>query len=562
MMTREQALAELTGPGGSFEITTQDIRGVPMRAYSVRPHTLRDVLVDSRDYGSREYLVYDDDRYTFDETFQIVSGLANELVSTYGIKQGDRVAVAMRNYPEFIFFFWAIASIGAIVVPLNAWWTADELTYGMQDSGAVFLAADRERLERVRDLLPGWGLRGIISVRVDADVEGVEKWADVRARLATTAKLPPAEIAPDDDVTILYTSGTTGRSRGAVHTHRNHITNLLNTRLGGAVGALMTGAQPNPAAAPAAGLATMPMFHISQLSSIYISAATGSKIVLMYKWDPEVALELIERERVTSFGGVPMQVNGVFNSPDLTKRDLSSLVSIGFGAAAVPPERVMRVQSLFGGKVSTGTGYGMTEATSAVTVIGGQEYWDYPNSVGKATPVNEVKIVDDDGNEVPLGETGELWARGPNIVHGYWDKPEDTARAFSDGWHHSGDVARMDEEGRVFLVDRIKDVVIRAGENVYCGEVEAALYDHPAVHTTSVIGLPHEDLGEEVVAVVRLVDGQQVSVEELQAHVGEKLASFKVPSTILFIDDDVPRTATGKVLKRALRDQMKEQLGR
>jgi acyl-CoA synthetase (AMP-forming)/AMP-acid ligase II len=301
----------------------------------------------------------------------------------------------------------------------------------------------------------------------------------------------------------------------------------------------------------------MPLFHISQLSSIYINAATGSKSVLMYKWDVERALELIERERLTSFGGVPLQVQGVFDSPSLHTRDLSSLGSFGFAATAIAPEKVMRVEKLFGGRVMAGTGYGMTEATSAVTFINGQEYWDHPDSVGRPTPVNDIRIVDDEGGDVPVGGVGELWVKGPNIVRGYWNNPEATALAFSDGWHHSGDVARVDEEGRVHLVDRIKDVVIRAGENVYCGEVEAVLYDSPAVHTVAVVGLPHETLGEEVVAVVRLADGYgETTAEELQAHVGERLARFKVPSTIVFITEDVPRTATGKIMKRAIRDQL------
>ncbi|MCW2540368.1 MAG: AMP-dependent synthetase and ligase [Frankiales bacterium] len=566
MTTRDEAIAQLTAPGAPFELSVQDIRGAKMKAYAVAPFTFADMLRASRQYGDKDWFIYQDERYSFEQNYRIASGLAHELINTYGIKKGDRVAIALRNYPEFVFLFWAVTSIGAVLVPLNAWWTADELAYGIQDSGAVFLAADRERITSLKDRLPGLGLRGVISIRTDEVIDGVDKWDDVKARFDPNAELPDVDLDTDDMATILYTSGTTGQSRGAIHTHRNHATNLLNMRLNGAAAVLVAGgdpfAAPNPDAVQGAALANMPFFHISQMSSIYLTNATGSKLVSMYKWDPEVGLDLIEQERISSFGGVPMQINGVFNSPTLEKRDLSSLVSFGFAATTAPPERVKRVETLFGGRVTAGTGYGMTEATSAVTLIGGQEYWDHPDSVGRATPVNEIKIVDDDGNEVPTGQTGELWVRGPNIVQGYWNKPEADARSFIDGWHRSGDVARLDEEGRVYLVDRIKDIVIRAGENVFCGEVEAALYDHPSVHTTAVIGLPHEVLGEEVVAVVRLQDGASTTAAELQEHVGKKLASFKVPSTIIFIDEDVPRTATGKVLKRDLRDQMAKLEGR
>ncbi|GAA3057183.1 class I adenylate-forming enzyme family protein [Pseudonocardia yunnanensis] len=555
--TRDDALARLIGPGGPFEIREQDVLGVQVRAYQVGPHTLTEVLEASRVWGNRDYLVYDDERYTYEQHYDVVAGLAHHLAENYGIGPGDRIVIAMRNYPEFPLFFWAAQALGAVAVLLNAWWTEHELQFGLDDSEGVFLVVDRERLERMQRIIPAARrLRGVVSVRTEQALDGVVPFAEMRKHLQAGLTLRPVEIDTDDLATILYTSGTTGRARGAMHSHRNHCTNLLNAQLNGAIAAEMAGIEPDLEPAPQrGGLAHMPLFHISQLSSLYIGMAAGSKSVLMYRWDAERALELIERERLTSFGGVPLQVQGLFDSPSLNTRDLSSLESFGFAATAIAPEKVLRVQKLFGGRVAAGTGYGMTEATSAVTLIGGQEYWEHPDSVGRPTPVNDIKIVDELGDEVPTGEVGELWVKGPNIVRGYWRSPEATALAFSDGWHHSGDVARVDDEGRVYLVDRIKDVVIRAGENVYCGEVEAVLYDHPAVHTAAVFGLPHERLGEEVAAVVRLADGYgSTTAEELQAHTAERLARFKVPSRIEFITEDVPRTATGKIMKRALRD--------
>ncbi|MFR9804059.1 class I adenylate-forming enzyme family protein [Pseudonocardia sp. RS010] len=562
MTTVDEALAELSAPGAPYEIREQTINGRTMRAFAVGPHNFAEMVHLGHTFGDREWIVYQDERYTFEQCYRIISGLAHELRTTYGIRPGDRVAIAARNYPEFLFFFWAVPSIGAVLVPLNAWWSVDEMVYGIEDSGAVALAVDGDRLALLRDRLPGLGLRGVVSLKADEDVDGVERWEDVRARFDPAAELPEVEIEPEDLATILYTSGTTGRARGVPQTHRNHQTDLLNMVIQAAALGRAAGVEPDPAAPQPATLANMPFFHISQMISVVTTWNTGGKLVATYKWDPELSLELIEREHITAMSGVPLMVTALLNSPSLKTRDLSSLVSYGFAATAAPPERVLRIRSEFGGRVAAMTGYGMTEATGAVTLISGEEYWAHPDSVGKPMPVNVIKIVDEKGREVPTGETGELLVSGPNVVTGYWHKPEDSAKAFVDGWHRSGDIARLDEEGRVYLVDRMKDIVIRAGENVYCGEVEAVLYEHPAVHTAVVIGLPHERLGEEVAAVVRLQPGTEATAEDLQQHVRGRLAGFKVPSTVLIVDTDVPRTATGKVLKRELRDRVAADLGR
>jgi long-chain acyl-CoA synthetase len=551
----EEAVRRITGPGGPFEIAVEDIRGVPTRAYQRGPRTLVEVLAEARPTDDETvYLIYGEDRFTHAETRDIVAGLAHYLRTEVGVGKGDRVALALRNYPEFVFFFWAALSLGAIAVPLNAWWTADELRYGLEDSGAIALVVDEERLTRLAGLLPELTqLRQTVSVRTPVTAPGVLPWAELRARLARGLDLPQVDIDTDDDCTILYTSGTTGRSRGAVHSHRNHCTNLINGLVRGAAAAPDAPPPPVTAATQPGSLAHMPLFHITQLSSLYISLPARTKLVLMYRWDAEKALEHIERERLTAFGGTPLHAQDVLDAPSFGKRDLSSLRGFGMGATAIPPELVLRINEVFAGKVGSGTGYGMTEATSAVTLIGGQEYVDHPDSVGRPTPVNELRIVDSGGRDQPQGERGELWVKGPNIVRGYWNNPEATAAAFSGGWHHSGDVARLDDAGRVYIVDRVKDVVIRAGENVHTGEVEAALYDHPAVRVASVVGLPHPRLGEEVVAVVELYPDAAATAEDLRTHVAGKLAYFKVPARILFTDQELPRTATGKVIKREVR---------
>jgi long-chain acyl-CoA synthetase len=372
--------------------------------------------------------------------------------------------------------------------------------------------------------------------------------------------LPDATIDPEDDATIFYTSGTTGFPKGALGTHRNICTNLVSLLLSSARNALRRG--EDPAAAPAdtaqsAYLLSVPFFHATGCHSVLVSnLAFGGKIVIMYKWDPERALELIERERVTTFGGVPSMVWQVLESPSFDQRDLSSVKSIGYGGAPAPPELVKRIAAMFPGRVP-GNGYGLTETSSVTTQNVGDDYLRKPTSVGVPVPVCDVQVVDELGEVVEQGGLGELWIRGPNVVKGYWGKPEATAEAFvADGWFRSGDVARIDEEGFVYIVDRAKDMVIRGGENVYCAEVEAALFEHPAVTDVAVIGVPHRVLGEEVAAVVCLKPGASATAEELRAHVADRLAAFKVPAHVWFRAEELPRNPAGKVLKRDLRDEV------
>ncbi|HET6795235.1 MAG TPA: class I adenylate-forming enzyme family protein [Acidimicrobiales bacterium] len=557
MATREEAIAQLTGPGGPFEIRQEVVLGVPMRVYAGGPRAMRDIVVGSRQFGDRPFLVWYDEHYSYADHFDLVAGLAHELRDNHGVGHGDRVAIAMRNYPEFLISFWATQALGAVAVPLNAWWTGPELEYGLRDSGAKVLFADGERLRRLDKIVGGIDtLTSVIAVRAGDDPGPGEPFEEVAARLPRGLELPEVEVGIDDDATIMYTSGTTGRPKGAVGTQRNHITNLLNTLLGGAAGAAIAGITPDPDAPQACGLQTFPFFHIGGLSGLYISTAVGSKLVLMYKWDVAEALDLIEREGVTSAAMVPTLLRQLLESPSLTGRDVSRLGAIASGGAAVPPDLIRRIESDFASKVSPANGYGLTETTSAVVANSGPMYFEHPDSVGLPAPTADLRIVDLDGNDVPDGEIGELWFRGPNVVRGYWNQPEATAAAFTDGWFHTGDLGRRDEDGFVYVVDRIKDVVIRGGENVYCAEVEAVLFEHPAVLDVAIIGVPHRSLGEEVAAVVQLREGASATAQDLQRHVAERLATFKVPSLVVFRDEPLPRNAAGKVLKRELRDEV------
>jgi len=552
--------AALTAPGQPFEMAEVTIRGVPTRTWRSAPAHLREVLEASRERGDATFLVYEDERLSFSGHADAVAALAHALVDTWGVGKGDRVAIAMRNFPEWSVAFWAAACVGAVVVPLNAWWTGPELEYGIADSGARILLCDLERLERLAPHLDDLALTAVVVAKAGDEVAAPAlRFEDVVGSPEPGRALPDVELDPEDDATIFYTSGTTGRPKGALGTSRNICTNLISLLLGQARNAARSGTAPaaDESLVQNAYLLSVPFFHATGCHSVLAAnLAFGGKIVIMHKWDPERALELIERERVTTFGGVPSMVWQVLESPSFEQRDLSSVRSIGYGGAPAPPELVRRIESMFPGRTPS-NGYGLTETSSVTTQNIGVDYLRKPESVGIPVPVCDVRVVDEVGAPLPDGAVGELLIRGPNVVKGYWGRPEATTEAFlGDGWFRTGDVARIDEEGFVFIVDRAKDMVIRGGENVYCAEVEAALFEHPAITDVAVFGVPHRVLGEEVAAVVCLRPGHEATAEALQAHVRERLAAFKAPAHIWFREDELPRNPAGKVLKRQLRDEV------
>ncbi len=559
-MSLAEADATLTAPGQTFEIGHADVRGLATRIWLHAPATLADVVRASRGHGTAPFIVYEDEVLTFEQHFAAVAQMAQVLRNRFAVREGDRVALAMRNFPEWSIAFWAATAAGAVVVPLNAWWTEDELRYGLDDSGARLLFADREREVRLREVwseLPG--VEAVIVARSDDGVDdGHLELADVLGDPPADVELPTVGVGPESDATIFYTSGTTGRPKGALGTHRNICTNPMSLIYVTMRTALRAGSEGPSAEAAAqnAYLLSVPLFHATGCHSILVvNTLVGGKLVMMHHWDPARALELIERERITIFGGVPAMAMQVLDHPDFATRDTSSVKSVAYGGAPAPPELVRRITQHFpGGGASNG--YGMTETSSVSTMNQGDDYVRKPESVGPPVPVVEVKVVDPAGTDLPEGQVGELWIKGPNIVKGYWNKPEATAETFTDGWVHTGDVARIDDEGFVYIVDRAKDMLIRGGENIYCVEIEDVLYQHPAVADAAVIGIPDDVLGEEVGAVVTLRPGAQPTVAELQEHVRRRLAAFKVPVRVWLRDDPLPRNPAGKVLKRQLRDEL------
>jgi long-chain acyl-CoA synthetase len=589
-VTIAEANATLTAPGQPFEMEELDIRGVSTRTWKNAPPSLRTVLDLSLGHGDATFLVYEDERTTFAEHYRIACTLAHRLRDQFGVVQGDRVAIVMRNLPEWVMAFWATTLAGAIVVPLNAWWSAEELRYGLEDSGSKVAFVDQERAARLRPVL---GDLEAFTTLIVADEHRASTTTNTPTA-ASNADGPPSDgstfsewpfplalgdidenaappdltIEPEDDATIFYTSGTTGRPKGAVGTHRNICTNLMNLyflntrgqlrfRSGGLVDASADRRQPSY-------LLSVPLFHATGCHAVMVTnLAIGGKIVMMHHFDPERALELIEREQIVTFGGVPAMVMQVLDSPNFERTDTSSIKGVSYGGAPAPPDLVRRIRAAWPvGQPSNG--YGLTETSSVTSMNTGQDYIAKPESVGPPVPVTDVAIVPEDytgaepDDTLPRGPEvrGELWVKGPQVVRGYWHRSEETALTFTEGWLHTGDIARLDDENFIYIVDRAKDLIIRGGENVYSVQVEAALYEHPAVADCAVIGVPHPTLGEEVGAVVVLRPGQKVGAEELSQHVRQRLAGFMVPTHIWFRSEPLPRNPAGKVLKRTLRDEL------
>ncbi|WP_370033439.1 class I adenylate-forming enzyme family protein [Qipengyuania mesophila] len=555
-MSRTECAARLIAPGERFEMEMVDIGGVSTRVWKNAPANLRLVAMAGRAHGDRLFTIYEDERVTYDAWFRAVARLAAEFRAR-GVDKGDRVALAMRNLPEWPVAFFAAVTIGAICVPLNAWWTGQELAFGLANSGAKLLVCDDERWDRIaphRAEFPE--LETVFVSRCDGDLDGAERLEEIIGKPNDYAALPGGElpdcdIAPDDDATIFYTSGTTGEPKGALGTHRNLCTNILSSGYSAACAALRRGEQP-PEPVQKVGLTVIPLFHVTACSAGLMGyVVAGHTMVFMHKWDPVKAFELIEREKVNMTGGVPTIAWQLIEHPERGNYDLSSLEAIAYGGAPSAPELVRKIYEVFG--ALPGNGWGMTETMATVTSHSSEDYLNRPDSCGPPVATADVKIMSEDGKtELPVGEVGELWARGPMVVKGYWNRPEATAETFVDGWVRTGDLARLDEEGFCYIADRAKDMIIRGGENIYSSEVENVLYDHPAVTDAALIGIPHKTLGEEPAAVVHLAPGMSASEEELRAWVAERLAKFKVPVRVAFVKDTLPRNANGKILKKDL----------
>lgn len=553
----DTAVAQLTSASAPFEIIDQVINGVAYKFYKNAPRVLPELFAPGKEFGDKEFLVYEGERCTFKQFFQQAASIGHQLVSAYGVKKGDRVAVAMRNYPEWMSSFVAITSVGAVAVPLNSWGQAKELEYGLTDAGVNIVICDQQRLDYIAPRLSELGIRAIVvrsTVAVQPEnVQTLEEFVGPAANV----NMPEVDINPEDMALIMYTSGTTGNPKGAVSCHRALCQAITNFECTAAASAMTNseaiGKMVEKGYDPT-GLLAVPLFHISGCHAQFlVSLRGGRKIVIMYKWDATKALAYVKSERVTTVAAAPSMLMDLLEAPEFDSTDTNSLCALGAGGAATPP----KVAKLVMEKVPDGypgTGWGMTETNALGSSFTGNAFQYKPGSAGFLHPIADIEIRDDDGNVLAQGEAGNIWIKGPTLITEYWHKPEANAKEFKDGWFLSGDIGYFDDEGFLFLSDRAKDMVIRGGENIFPVEIESTLLDHPAVHEVAAFGVPHEKLGEELVVVVVTKAEFTLSEEDIKAFAAERLARFKVPTQVALQAEPLPRNATNKVLKKHVKE--------
>lgn len=554
--SRQELAAAATAPGQDYEIVAGEFWGRPCRVFKNAPQTLRHLYDDSR--SDETFIVYEDERYSFEESWQRASQIGQLLVDNYGIQKGDRVAISMRNYPEWILSFNAVTSIGAIAVAMNSLWLSDEMAYGLNDSGAKVLFADQERLDRLEPV------RGDVDVHViairptKALGSGVVDLEDLLTNVGKVDMPSVDNFTAQDPATIFYTSGSTGHPKGVLSCHGNIISALLSWELEAGLHAAEFNVEaPEDPGYQLATLQGVPLFHVTGSHAVMLSSHRAQrKLVCMYKWDANFAAELIDREKIASFVGPAAMTGDLVEISKETNFDLSSLAVVGGGGAPRAPDQVKNIGTAFANALPN-TGWGMTETNAIGTGIGGQDYLDHPDSAGRTATIVDVRIADEDGNDMPTGERGEVQIKGATLFEGYWNRPDANAEAMTGDWLQTGDVGFFNEEGYLYIVDRIKDLVIRGGENIGCAEVEAALLEHDQIVEASVYGVPDERLGEEVGATI-YCGGNSLSEELLQEFLVQRIARFKVPRYLKISAEPLPRIATGKIDKKRLREEARQ----
>lgn len=550
--TSEQVMAS----GQMFETDEVTVRGQQLRVWKHASADLRQLWHDTASHGDKDYLVYRDERWTYTQAHDQVRRIAAWL-SANGVGQHDRVAIAMRNYPEWMLAYWAITSMGAVVVGINAWWVPAELAYALGDAKPSVVVCDQERLQRLAEIHADFPRIRAVAVRCQGELpDWATPWTEI---LTAEPAMPAANIDPDDDACIFYTSGTTGKPKGAQLTHRGCCNNVMSMLyLDPTQGSVTEKIKNDPCLDPAienppppTQLLATPLFHVTanNCAAQPITLA-GGKLVFMYKWDSEEALRLIQREKIHAISSVPSMTRELLLHPAFGDYDTSSITSFGGGGAAVQPDLVDKIDNM--GLVAA-QGYGMTETCGIIAASIGVFLVAKPTSCGPPLPIYDICITDADGNALPAGEIGQVCVMGAQLIKGYINLPEATADTIIDGWLQTGDIGYLDEDNFLYLVDRAKDMVLRGGENIYCSEVENLLFRHDAVLEAAVFSVPDERLGEEVGAAIYLQKGSTVNAEAVREYAREHLATFKIPRYIWILETPLPRNANGKFLKKSLR---------
>ncbi|VAV96162.1 Long-chain-fatty-acid--CoA ligase [hydrothermal vent metagenome] len=552
----EAFVAGATAPGAELAVSRQKVGDVEYTVFDAAPDSLRDMFAMMQLHGDLPFIVEDCEHHSFIDLYQRCCRFAHALLDL-GVEKGDRVGIFMRNRTEWVVSFIGATLAGAVVTPLNSWWGPDELGFVLADSGAKVLIADPRRAVHVDAMKkPPAGLIKIICCASDGDFADWQNFTKLETSNNNTTA-PDIAIGPEDDVSLMYTSGSTGVPKGAISTNRGIVSAVMGYALMGlalkfykAGGKLEEDTGPQPSI-----LLPIPLFHVTGCVVIFlVSVIAARKLVLMRKWDVNDAMRLIETEKIQTLTGVPTMTADLMNAPDRDQYDLSSLTDLSAGGAARPADQVKLLNEAFGGAAPL-AGYGLTETNGIGAFITGDAYLAHPSSIGRAAkPIVELEIRDPQtGANIPDGERGEIWIKSVCNIRGYWNQPEATRETFTDGWLHTGDVGLIDENNLLYIVDRIKDIIIRGGENIATLEVESAVSALDGVLECTVFGLPHKRLGEEVATVICEVPGTNLTAQQVHAALKGTLASYKIPSKIIIQSERLPRIATGKIAKKDIR---------
>ncbi len=547
----DAAVAGLTGPGGPMPVTSVTRDGIDYPAIAVAPPALPYYFAHfCAEHADKPFLVAGEERLSFAQVHAAATDVARALVDGHGVARGDRVGIAMRNSPSWIILYMGILMAGGVATLLNGWWQTGELADAIAEVECKLVFADAPRAQRLDEAT---GL-GADVVPIDDRLPIAEAMAPVTSRGGSAQTALPM-LTGDDNATILFTSGSTGQSKGALSDHRavtQAVFNYLVTALTMLAIATQDGTPPP---AQHATLLNVPLFHVTAEVPVFLqSFAMGRKLVLMPKWDAEAAMRLIEKERITYFVGVPLMSFEILTHPDRGKYDLSSCTDFAAGGAPRPVEHVRRLAEEMGGARPL-LGYGLTETNGVGCGNFRENYLAKPNSTGRASPpLVDLAILDAKEQPVPAGQRGEVAIRSIANFKGYYNRPEATRDAFTeDRYFLTGDIGYLDEDGYLFIVDRKKDIIIRGGENISCQEVEAAIYENACVAEVAVFGLPDERLGEVPGAVVHVRPGAVLDAEALTEFLTARIAAFKVPRTIWLSDGPLPRLGTEKIDKVSIR---------
>ena len=557
LISRERAHEMLIGPGLPYEIEPFQISGVTLRTWKHAPKSLREVVEKSEKFGDSEFMILGNRRISYVGHYNLVCKLSHFLKSKMGVSKGDRVALVMRNLPEWSVAFWATTAIGAIIVPLNAWFTGKELQHCINDCGAKVAIVDFKRAKILRSFYGQLMVkRVIVTEEQESILAGPEiSFNHIIKNSPDNKKLPDVQIGPDDDATIFYTSGTTGKPKGAVGSNRNICVNILTSNFRASVRQLCRGMTPRVLGGSpnqAKILVPVPFFHVTGCHAILAAGMyAGSKFILMKRWDVEEALKLISKEKITHVVGVPGMILQMLESEFFDEWDTSSITSISYGGAPAM-KKLGDLISKHLKNVDAENGYGLTEASALVAYNAGKMYEKKSWSCGFPSPICDLEVKNKFSEPVNQGDVGEIFIRGSNVVRGYWNNQKETDRKFNNGWFATGDIGRIDRYGLLEILDRHDDILIRGGENIYTVEVENILVAYPGVIEAAVLGRDHPVLGQEVVAFVRTKPQQNITEEELILHCRKNLAEFKIPVVLNLTSDPLPTNAAGKILKRSL----------